>query len=362
MDWNAFLNEDIAPLSPYVPGLRYEHVCKIAGKCDVRQLSANESPHPPFPSVVKAMQDVIRSLNEYSDPACTKVRAALQARFDVDPDNIMLGNGSNELTNLVALTCMNPGDEIVCMRPSFGVYDHLAQAYGGVNVRVPVLKGGRCDCDGMLAAITPKTKIVMICNPNNPTGSVIPEDELDAFVERAPDDVLVVVNESYIEYADPESTVSALKYFDGTRPLVVLRSFSKIYAMAGVRCGYAFAPKELVDAVNKVREPYNVNTVAQAGAIAALRDANELERRRLYIKDVREHFCTGLDELGLRYCKTQANFVLVRFDDAEHVFNELLKRGIIVRDVFAHNALRITVGSGSDMNAVIKALKEILAE
>ena len=360
MDWNAFFNDDIGPLVPYVPSLRQEDVCAIAGKNDVRRLSANESPRPPFPSVVKAMEDVIRNLNEYSDSSCLQVRKALTKRFGVACENIVLGNGSNELMNLVALTCVAPGEEIVCIQPSFGVYDHLAQAFGGVNRRVPVRADGTCDTDALLAAITPKTKIVMVCNPNNPTGTVIPERELDEFFAKVPDDVLVVCNESYIEYADPEATTSALKYFDGVRPLVVLRTFSKIYAMAGVRCGYAIAPKEVVDAIDKVREPYNVNTVAQVGAVAALRDENELERRRLYTKDVREHFCAQLDELGLQYFESQANFVLVRFDDAAGVYHELLKRGIIVRDVLAQNALRITIGSSSDMGAVIRALREIL--
>ncbi len=360
MNWDTFFRADIEPLVPYKPGLRPEQVSEIAGENPIHKLSSNESPFPPFPSALEAMAAELTGLNEYCDGASTKIREAIAAHYNVPFEQVFLGNGSNELVDLIAQACVDPGDEVVYGWPSFVVYSSMTQLGGGTSRQVPVDAAGKFDLEGILAAINERTKLVMICNPNNPTGTVVSAEEFDAFMARVPEHVLVVVDEAYIEFVEPGATFDVMKYYDGVRPVVVLRTFSKIYAMAGIRCGYGFAPEPVVAAINKVREPFNVNSVAQAGAIAALADGEELERRRIHNAEQRAALCAGLEKLGLPYCESHTNFVWVTVPNADAVFQALMERGVVVRSFGAADALRISIGTAEATEATLRALAEVL--
>ncbi len=361
MNWETFFRADIEPLVPYEPGLRPEQVEDIAGTSQIHKLSSNESPYPPFDSAIAAMQAELEGLNEYCDGASTAIRQALSEHYDVPFEQVFLGNGSNELVDLIAQSCVDPHDEVVYGWPSFVVYSSMTQLGGGISRQVPLRDDGSYDLDAMLDAIGERTKIVMVCNPNNPTGAVVSAADFERFLEQVPDHVLVVVDEAYIEFVEEGASFDALDYFDGIRPLVILRTFSKIYAMAGIRCGYGFAPVEVVAAIDKVREPFNVNSIAQAGAVAALADTDELDRRRRANREQRERLCTGLDALGITYAPSQTNFVWAHIPDADAAFQQLLERGVVVRSFGAADALRITVGTADDVTATLAALEEVVS-
>lgn len=347
-------------LVPYAPGLRAEQVQEKCPGKHICKLSSNESPRGPFESAKQAMVAAIDGLNEYPDGAATDLKAAISKFYGVDPKYIVAGAGSNELLDILAMCLISEGDEIVYPWPSFVVYPASTDKMDGTKVPVPLDKDFRVDLDGLLAAITPKTKLVYICNPNNPSSTALTEAELDSFMDRVPDHVAVVFDEAYIEFADPGTTVSGLKYFDGNRNVLVLRTFSKAYGMAGVRCGYGIVPEDFVAAIDKIRAPFNVTTLAQVAGAASLGDQEELANRVALNKRNRERTEAALDELGLTRAKSQTNFVFFEVPEAQKVFEELLARGIIVRPQGPTNYLRITIGDDEETTQLIEALNEIL--
>lgn len=361
MDWKRFIKDNIDALVPYAPGLREEQVRDIARTDVLHKLSSNENPYPPFPSALEAMAESLVSLNEYCDGSAHELTEKLSTHYGVTPEQIIVGNGSNELLDLIGEVCLQPTDEVVYCWPSFVVYRSLTQIAQAKSVECPLDAGGAFDLDAILGAITARTKLVLLCSPNNPTGGVVGKAAFELFLSQLPDHVLLVIDEAYIEYVTPGTTFNALDYFDGERPLVILRTFSKIYSLAGVRCGYGIAPAPLAEALDKVREPFNVNSVAQAGALACFGDETEVERRRIECAEGRERLYACLDRLALTYVRSQANFVWVEVPDADRSFRDLLERGVIVRS-FAQggNALRITVGNADGVTATIDALEEIM--
>lgn len=361
MDWNSFINSRVHPMVAYKPGMRGSEVRALVGCEAIHKLSSNENPYGPFPRAQQAGKLVIEHLNRYPDGSARDLRSRLSERFSVPTSQILMGNGSNEILIHIAETCLAPGDEVIYGWPSFVVYPIMCQLTDAVAVPVPLDENDAYNLAAIADAITPATKMIVLCNPNNPTGTIFTKDAFEAFLDKVPDHVLVVIDEAYFEYSTAANHVDGLNYFDGQRPIAVLRTFSKIYSLAGARCGYGIMPAPLVEAIDKIREPFNVNTLAQCMAYYSLDDPSELNRRIAQNAEQRTLLCACLDELGIGYAKSETNFVYAYTDKPQILFQELLKRGVIVRDFGNAPALRIGVGSPEDTQSTIDALRQIHA-
>ncbi len=361
MGIDDLIRPELEPMRPYAPGLRASEVRERTGKPVVLKLSSNEHPAGPVPAAVAAMAAVAPRLNRYPDGSCRALRERLARHRDVDVRHVAVGSGSNELLRLLAQAVLRPGDEVVYAWPSFVVYPMVTAMFCAKPVQVPLDGDQRHDLKAMLAAITSKTRIVFLCNPNNPTGTIFTRDELDGFLAGVPEDVIVVLDEAYFEFVTDPEYPDGLTYFDGERPLVVARTFSKMYSLAGVRVGYAFLPEALVAALDKVREPFNVNAMGQAAAYYSLDDAGEVARRREENRQQREMLCSAFDRLGVRYAPSQANFVYLMTEKPSEVFDALLEEGVIARAFGDAPCLRLTLGTPAD-NAIVVAAFERVAE
>jgi len=345
----------------YAPGLRASEVRERCG-CDViHKLSSNENPMGPVPAAVEAMTALLPRLNLYPDGSARALKGALAGHLDVPVDNVVVGNGSNELLRLIAQAVLRPGDECVFAWPSFVVYPMVTQLMVATAIKVPLTSGQVHDLDAMLAAITDRTRLVFLCNPNNPTGTIYSAAQFGAFMEAVPDHVLVVVDEAYFEYVTSPEYPNALEWFDGVRPLCVLRTFSKIYSLAGLRVGYGALPSPMVSALDKIREPFNVSSMSQVAAYYSLKDAEEVSRRRMLNAEQRDVLCDALGRMGVKWFPSQANFVYVLTETPVELFNQLLAQGVIVRDFGTAPALRIGIGTAEDTIATIAAFESALA-
>lgn len=361
VNWDQMIRTELEGLVPYAPGLREEEVRERSGRDDICKLSSNESPYGPFPAAIKAMQAELDGLNRYPEGASQALHEKLSARHGVPAERIMVGNGSNELLRLIGQVVLRPGDEVVYPWPSFVVYPTVTQMFGALKVPVPLVDGVHYDLDAILAAVTDRTRIVFLCNPNNPTGTIYTREAFESFLERLPAHVLLVLDEAYFEFATDPAYPDGLTYFDGKRPIVVLRTFSKIYALAGVRVGYGFAPEPLRHAIDCVREPFNVNSVAQAGAAAALDDDAEVGRRRIENQEQKAYLYSGFDRLGIEWVPSETNFVWVKTERPVEVFEGLLEEGVIVRRFGTTPALRVGVGTPEDSRRTIEAFEAVIA-
>ena len=350
----GLFRRSIADLVPYEPGKPVEEVQRELGLERIVKLASNEGPYPPFPAAVDAIERAARDLNRYPDGGVYALRAALAELHGVAFEEVVVGAGADGVIDLLSQATLEPGDEIVCGWPSFPSYVLDAAKLGAVTRKVP-LADRTYDLDGLLAAIGPRTKLVYVCHPNNPTGTANGRDELGAFLGRVPEHVLVVLDQAYFEYIDdPEYADGIAEYFNRGRRLVVLRTFSKIYGLAGLRVGYGVAPADVVAATSKVRRAFDVTATAQAAALASIGDDAEIARRRATNAEgraqleaaLREH---GLDPVG----PALGNFLFAEVGDGKGVFDRLLRLGVIVRPLGgfgAPEAIRVTVGT-ADENA-----------
>ncbi len=355
------IRDEIEGLVPYAPGLREEQVREHSGRDDICKLSSNESPYGPFPSAIEAMERELRSGNRYPEGASLALREKLSAIHGVPVEQIVAGSGSNEILRLIAQAVLRPGDEVVYPWPSFVVYPTVTQMFGADKVPVPLVDGAHYDLDAILAAITGRTRLVFLCNPNNPTGTIYTREAFDAFLDRVPGHVLLVLDEAYFEFATDPAYPDGLTYFDGERPIAVLRTFSKIYSLAGLRVGYGFVPEQLRHAIDCIREPFDVNSVAQAGALASLDDPAEVERRRRENQEQKTYLYSGFDRLGIEWVPSEANFVWIRTERPVEVFEGLLAEGVIVRPFGTTPALRVGVGTPEDSRRTIEAFEAVIA-
>ncbi|MCL1879915.1 MAG: histidinol-phosphate transaminase [Actinomycetia bacterium] len=362
MKWNEFFRENIQPMQPYQPGLREEQVREIAEVETIYKLSSNESPLPPFPSALAAISDKLACLNEYPDGSCHELTQTIARHYQVPPEQVLLGNGSNELIDLIAQTCLQPGDEVLYCWPSFVVYRSSVQIAAARSVELPLTSDGRFDLTALLAAVTPRTKLLFLCTPNNPTGTALGAEELAEFLDAVPDHLLVVIDAAYEEFITGPDTARPLVHFDGERPLAVLRTFSKIYGLAGIRMGYGLAPAPLVETVNKVREPFNVNTLAQAACAACLGDEAELAHRRQLNAEGRQRLYGCFEQLGLPFFRSEGNAVWVEVADPQAAFNDLLRQGIIVRPFAGACGLRVGVGDEAGVTATIEVFQKLFSQ
>jgi histidinol-phosphate aminotransferase len=347
----------VAGLTPYEPGKPVEEVQRELGLERVVKLASNEGPFPPFPSALAAMERTAPELNRYPDGGAWALRAALAERFDVAFETVLVGAGADGIIDGISQAFLEDGDEIVCGWPSFPSYVIDALKLGAVPVRVP-LRDWRYDLQAIADAITPRTKVVYVCHPNNPTGTTNTRDELDAFFERVPENVLTVVDQAYFEYIDdPDYPDAIAEYFKAGRAVAVLRTFSKIYGLAGLRVGWGVAPASAASAAAKVRRAFDITTPAQVAALASIDDDAELERRRRVNAEQRDVVVDILRRHGFACPQPVANFVYAETgeDDARRLFEALLREGVIVRPLLgfgAPGAIRVTVGTPEE-NAVL---------
>lgn len=354
-------------IKPYVPGKPIEEVQREFGLDDVIKLASNENPLGPSPKAKEALVSGIADVHIYPDGSHYHLKQDLARFHGLDPDYFIIGNGSDEVLKLLAETFINEGDEGIMADPSFSEYDFCVTLMGGKMVKVPVNNGLGLDLQAMAAAITDKTKLVFVCNPNNPTGTIVRGNELDDFLAKVPDHVIVVFDEAYFEYVEDEGYRSGLDYLkEGHQNVVVLRTFSKIYGLSGLRVGYGIAQPELINWISRTREPFNVNSLAQLGARAALTDDEFVATSREVNNKGKEYLYREFQARNISFVPTHTNFIFADVGvDCKEVFQSLLKQGVIIRtgDIFGYPTyIRVTIGTEEENKRFIAALDKTLEE
>ncbi|HEX4631516.1 MAG TPA: histidinol-phosphate transaminase [Chthoniobacterales bacterium] len=357
-------NRQLRHLPVYEPGKPIEETARELGvhPDEIIKLASNENPLGPSPKALAAMRTALASANLYPDGGGFYLREALAAKLGVNRDQLILGAGSNEIIEFLGHAFLDRDDEIITSEHAFVVYKLVAAGFGARTIEAPS-PDFRHDLDGIVAAITPKTRLIFIANPNNPTGTLATQDELNRFMGRVPPQIVVVFDEAYYEYLDnPPDT---LRFIREGRNVVTLRTFSKIQGLASLRVGYGIARPELIQVLHKTRQPFNVSGLAQAAALAGLDDDEHRRETKRITDEGRDYLQTEFAALGLQFVPSVANFVLVNVGDGAKIFRTLLERRIIVRALKGYNLaawVRISVGTMEQNRRCIAALKEILAK
>ncbi len=352
-------------IAPYVPGKPVDDVARELhlDPATIVKLASNENPRGPSERVLAAIAAAAGDITRYPDGFGYHLKAALAARLSVAQSQLVLGNGSNDILELATMAYLRQGDAAVFSQHAFAVYPLATHARGAEGIEVPARDLGH-DLPAMRAAITPKTRIVFVANPNNPTGTWLPPAELEAFIASVPTDVLVVLDEAYNEYLAPADRADSIGWIAKYPNLAVSRSFSKAYGLAALRIGYGVMHAGVADMMNRVRQPFNVNALAQAAALAALADVAYLDESRALNTRGLAQLYAGLDALSIPYVRSHGNFVLARVGDGARVNQQLLERGVIVRPVGNYGLpeyLRVSVGLPAENDRFLAAMREIRA-
>jgi histidinol-phosphate aminotransferase len=356
------LPEYIRTLIPYEPGKPIEEVEREYGIANSIKLASNENPLGPSPKALAAIREKLDHLNLYPDGDCFYLKRGLAPKLSVAPETLIFGNGSNEIIELAARTFVRPGDEVVMAEQAFVVYQLIVQAVGAKSIAVP-LRHYTHDLAAIADAITPQTRLVFLANPNNPTGTIFRRDEWEKFLGKISKDVLLIVDEAYFEYVQDPGYPDSLKYHEPGRAILTLRTFSKLYGLAGLRIGYGIGAKEIVAMMQRVRQPFNVNAPAQWGALAALDDAEHVKKSLQANRDGRGYLQGQFKKLGLEFVPSQGNFILVRVGRGQEVFQQLLGQGVIVRPMGGYRFpehVRVTVGTSAENRKFIEALQKVI--
>ena len=350
--------ESILGLSPYQGGKPIDELARELGLKNITKLASNENPLGVSAAVKEAVFNSLSSINRYPDGNCFELKKAIAEKLSVMPDMISLGNGSNELLELIARVFVSKKtDEVIFSQYAFVVYPLVTQALGATAKVSPAKNYGH-DLNSMLSLISENTKLIFVANPNNPTGTLLSDDQLYAFLQKVPNDVPVVLDQAYFEYLNVDDhAIDWLKEFDN---LIITRSFSKAYGLAGLRVGYSVCSPLIADFINRIREPFNVNYTAQVAAIAALSDDNHLKDSVEINTNGYEQLTSGFNSLKLNYIPSHANFIAVEFNNAMNIYNDLLKEGVIVRPVEMKGYLRISIGTSNENDHLLSALKKVL--
>ncbi len=353
----------IFEIQPYVPGKPIEEVKRELGLTRVIKLASNENSFGPSPQAFRAISRAFKQVNRYPDSGCYHLRRMLSRRLRVAPEQLVFGNGSDEIIVLTVRAFVREGDEVVMAKPSFLIYE-IASKIAGAVIKAVGLKDFCYDLQAMKRAVTPRTKVVFLGNPDNPSGKYFTQKQMEDFLKGLRNNVLVFVDEAYYEYVRARDYVDSVRLLKTHKNVIIARTFSKMYGLAGLRIGYGIADEEVIACLNRIREPFNVNTLAQAAAIACLNDqryykdvARKVERQRRWLYD-------NLRKLDLKCIESYTNFVLIDgLTDATIIAGRLLKKGIIVRDMRPwglNNCIRVTIGTEPENRKFLKALKEIL--
>jgi histidinol-phosphate aminotransferase len=354
----------ISSISPYIPGKPIADLAREFGLDEARiiKLASNENPLGPSAKVIAAISAAAAELTRYPDGAGFDLKAVLSRRFDLDPARIVLGNGSNDILELVAHAFLHPGLSAIYAQHSFAVYPLATQGYGGTGIEVPARAFGH-DLDAMRAAVRPDTRVVWLANPNNPTGTWIAAPAVHAFIASLPASVIVVLDEAYNEYLPPELQADTARWLDEFPNLVISRTFSKAYGLAALRVGYGLMHADVAAMLNRVRQPFNVNSLAQAAAIAALADQHYVADSHAQNRRGMEQLEAGFRKLGLDWIPSYGNFISVKIGDAAGINLALLRSGVIVRPVANYGMpeyLRVTIGTEAENTRFLEALQAAL--
>ena len=355
-------NPQLRDLAVYQPGKPIEETARELGcePFEIIKLASNENPLGPSPRAIAAMHEVIETAHLYPDGGAFYLRKAIAKKLNVTPDHIVLGNGSNEIIELLAHAFLERGDAIVTSEHAFIAYKIIARVFGAETIEAPSRDYGH-DLDAMLDAITDRTELIFIANPNNPTGTLLSADAIERFMARVPPQVVVVFDEAYYEFVD--EMPDTLRYVRDRRNVITLRTFSKIHGLASLRVGYGIARPELIEVMHKTRQPFNVNGIAQVGALAALADEEHQREAKRLVDEGRVFFEREFAAMKLSFVPSAANFVLVKVGDGLAVFRALLQRKVIVRAMKGYNLpewVRITTGTMEQDQKCIDALRRVL--
>jgi histidinol-phosphate aminotransferase len=353
------VHPDIAALSPYVPGKPIEELQRELGLTRVIKLASNENPLGPSPKAMAVINEGVATLHRYPDGGAFRLRQAIADRWKVSAEQVILGNGSDEILGLLARTFLSPGDEAVMADQTFVIYKMEVMAAHGKAVIVPLVQW-RHDVAGMADAITERTRLLFLCNPNNPTGTMVSADEVAKLLSRVPEQVVVVFDEAYFEYVRSSEFPESMAYVKRGRNAIVLRTFSKIYGLAGLRIGYGVTTPEIANLLNRVRPPFNANSLAQRAALAALDDDEHVANSRAVNQAGMDQLVSGLRTLGFAPIPSETNFVY--FDvgrDGRRVFDGLLRLGVIVRHIEGR-MIRVTIGQAEENKTFLAALGQVL--
>ncbi|MXV73935.1 histidinol-phosphate transaminase [Candidatus Poribacteria bacterium] len=349
-------------IQPYQGGKPIEEVQRELGITDIIKLASNENPLGPSPLAAQAIAESAAQVHLYPDGNAYYLKKELAAHIGVSAEHLILGNGSNDVLQLIAEAYIAPDDEVIYAAGAFVVYSLVTKLCSATAVVVPMVDDTH-DLTAMAAAITDKTKVIFIANPNNPTGTMVTTDETAAFMEQVPADVLVVFDEAYYEYVARSDYPQTLPYVMEGRNFIITRTFSKIYGLAGLRIGYGIAPPPLIETLNRVRQPFNCNLVGQAAARAALKDADHVTKSQKSNAVGKTFLYKAFNDMGLRYVETEGNFIMLHVaQSGTDIADALLKQGVIVRPIAGYgypNAVRVTIGTQQENERFIKALKVV---
>lgn len=362
---NLFRKE-LATLKKYVPGKPIEEVKREYGLTDIIKLASNENPLGPSPLAIQAIKDEAENVYMYPESTAPELREALGNKYNISPNQIMMGNGGEEILKYIAQTFVNEGDEAIMGIPSFGLYNISVSHMGGVPVEVPLTDRFEHDFDAMLDAITEKTKLIYICNPNNPTGNIMTAEKVHRFVQKIPRNIVLVLDEAYYDYAVKNPAYpDGIKIMQDRPNTVILRTFSKVAGLAGIRIGYIISSEKIISEMSKVKGVFNASRIAQAAGVAALKDVQHLEDTVELNYESLSLMVDCFERNGLDYIPSNANFIFVKTDQSSRVvYEELLKRGIIIRPGFLwaqENWNRVSTGTREQTLRFIAALEEIIA-
>ena len=350
-------------ITSYIPGKSIEEVQKEFGAKRWTKLASNENLLGPSPKAVAAIRKELSKIYLYPEGPCTVLRRALAEKFALPEERVVISNGADNLILMIASAFVDEGDEVVMADPTFSVYTNVTQIMGGKPIKVK-LKDFTHDLDTMLKKVNRKTKLVFICNPNNPTGTTVSLESFNYFLSKLPKHVIVILDEAYGDFVEDAFYPNGLDYIREKRQLIVLRTFSKVYGLAGLRIGYALGREDLVDCLYKVRDPFPVHRLAQVAAVAALNDEDHAIKSIQLVYEGKRYLYKELDRLGLSYVPSQANFIFIDFEkDSEEIFQVLLRGGVIIRPgkIWGYPTFaRVTIGRMDDNRRFIKALKKIM--
>ncbi|MCH2171138.1 histidinol-phosphate transaminase [Myxococcota bacterium] len=354
------INRHIAELSPYEPGKPLEELAREFGITDAVKLASNESPLGPSPKAVEAVREAAGSLHRYPDGASFELRARLAERLGVGGDQLVFGSGSDEVIELLAKTLLGVGDEVVYAWPSFAMYPIVTRGMGATPIQVPLDAGLAHDLSAMAQAVSERTKLVIVCNPNNPTGTSVGAEAFDRFLDRLPERVVVAVDEAYLEFAQRADMPDALAWVRRRPGVIALRTFSKLHGLAGLRVGYGVTGAELAGYLERARHPFNVNRLAEVGALAALDDDEHIRATLENNRRGLAYLGSEFDSMGIEWWPSDTNFVLARTGADAH--DRLLREGVIVRPMAGFgmpDCIRVSVGTPEENERFAKALRRI---
>lgn len=360
----VIINKSIKEITVYQPGKPIEEVKRELGLKEVVKLASNENPLGPSPKASSAIRQAASKVNRYPEGACFYLRKGLTKKLGVASGNLIFGNGSDEIIDIIVKTFSAPGDEVLTSDTTFLEYKIIAEQ-NNRSARCVPLKNFRYDLDKIKSGISPRTKIIFIANPNNPTGTYLTRQEADDFLKGLPSDIVVVFDEAYFEFVNKRDFPLTLNYLkEENKNVIILRTFSKIYGLAGLRIGYGIAKEDFIRYMEGARQPFNVNYLAQEGALASLKDTAFVDKTKKVVSEGKRYLYGELEKLGLDYIPSVTNFILIDLkQDGFAIFNKLLKKGVIVRDMRQYglnNFIRVTIGTKRENEIFIRELKKIL--